>query len=187
MEEFNDKLQIYYKGKLIQIHDISNNPINYTSKHYEQTIKNAIKQEELETVVTTNLKIMDTLLESRTVYVSKEEAITSKEKLVAYLINHGSYSTYIKQFISSLNKEERIILFEEIRKLLPYIKDEEQFFMAFKHCVVKHDLRSLRMYFWIEDSLCNYDLLNEEGLNLIRNEFNEEIDQHSKEMMNQWR
>lgn len=187
VEEFNDKLQIYYKGKLIQIHDISKNPINYTSKHYEQTIKNAIKQEELETVVTTNLKIMDTLLESRTVYVSKEEAITSNDKLVAYLINHGSYSTYIKQFISSLNKEERIILFEEIRKLLPYIKDEEQFFMAFKHCVVKHDLRSLRMYFWIEDSLCNYDLLNEEGLNLIRNEFNEEIDQHSKEMMNQWR
>ena len=70
---------------------------------------------------------------------------------------------------------------------MAYIKDEEQFFMAFKHWFVKHDLRSLRMYFWIEDSLCNYDLLNEEGLNLIRNEFNEEIDQHSKEMMNQWR
>ena len=38
IETFGDMLQIYYKGKLIQVHTISRNPINYTKKHYEQSI-----------------------------------------------------------------------------------------------------------------------------------------------------
>lgn len=186
-EEFNDMLQIYFKGKLIQIHEISKNPINYDSKHYEQTLKNAIKQEEMETVVNTNLKIMDSLLETRTISITKDDAMTSNDKLVAYLLNQGSYSHYISRLISSLNRDERKIFFTEITKLLPYVKDEEQFFMAFKHCVYKDALNYLRMNFWIEDCLGNCDALTEEGFDSIKKEFEEDIEEYLKDMKNQWR
>lgn len=186
-EEFNDMLQIYFKGKLIQIHEISKNPINYDSKHYEQTLKNAIKQEEMETVVNTNLKIMDSLLETRTISITKDDAMTSNDKLVAYLLNQGSYSHYISRLISSLNRDERKIFFTEITKLLPYVKDEEQFFMAFKHCVYKDALNYLRMNFWIEDCLGNCDALTEEGFDSIKKKFEEDIEEYLKDMKNQWR
>ena len=66
IETFDDMLQIYYKGKMIQVHTISRNPINYTKKHYEQSIsKQLAGNKDFSKVVANNLSIMDKLLDAR--------------------------------------------------------------------------------------------------------------------------
>ena len=173
-EKFDDKLLLYYKGKLVQIHQLSKNPINYTPEHYKQSLGKTIKQENIDDVVKNNLKLMDTLLESRNVTVTKKAAMKSHHALVAYLVSHGALSNWIKRFIQSLDKDEKLIFFEEITKMLPYVKNEEQFFLAFKHAVSKKNIHLTRLFFWELDIIGNYDILSEEGYQSIYNDFKEE-------------
>lgn len=181
IEEFNDILQIYYKGKLIQIHHISKNPINYTSEHYKQSLNKTVKSENIEEIAKKNLLIMNQLLETRSVSISKQEALQSNEKLLAYLISHGAISNWIKRFIQTLNTDERIVLFEELRKMLPYVANEEQFFLAFKHAANKKELKLIRLNFWKLDSVESYDILTKEGSEIIGEEFDSEIRQYIRE------
>ena len=63
----DNKLYIYYNGKLVTIHALNDNPVNYKKYHYEQLMKDKINDADMETVVTGNLKMMDRLLDSRKV------------------------------------------------------------------------------------------------------------------------
>lgn len=82
IETFDDMLQIYYKGKLIQVHTISRNPINYTKKHYEQSIsKQFAGNKDFNKVVTNNLFIMDGLLDARETILSRDDALKSYDCL----------------------------------------------------------------------------------------------------------
>lgn len=175
-EEFNDILHIYYKGKLVQTHAISSNPINYTERHYEQTIEKVIKQEKIESVVFNNLKAMDNLLNMRHVTISKEEACASDEAMIAYLISNN----WIRRLIQSLDNEERTILFSEIRKILPFVYDEEQFLHSFKHAINIDNLKHARIDFWFMNWTGNYSFLSEEGQQQILEEFPEEIEEYIK-------
>ena len=181
IEEFNDILQIYYKGKLIQIHHVSKNPINYTSNHYEQSLGKTIKAENIEEVARKNLLIMNQLLENRTVTITKQDAMNSNEELLAYLISHGSLSNWIKRFIKTLDINERKVLFDEIRKILPYIEDEEQFFLAFKHAASKQELNLIRFNFWMLDFSENYTFLTKDGYEMIYKEFEVKIKKYINE------
>ena len=177
-EEFNDKLQIYYKGKLIQIHQLSQNPINYTEDHYRQSLSKAVKQENIDEIVLNNLKIMDSILDIRKVTVTKTDAVKSHEALLAYLVSHGALSSWIKRFIQSLTKEDRIIFYDELIKMLPYVINEEEFFNAFKHAVNKDNVRLTRVYFWGLDILGNYEILSEEGYSSIYRDFEKETNEY---------
>ena len=182
-EEFDDKLQLYYKGKLIQMHQISKNPINYTEEHYMQSLEKVIKQENIDEVVSNNLKAMDSILEKRKVRVAKSDATKSHEALLAYLVSDGAISSWIKRFIQSLSREDRIIFYDEIIKILPYVEDEEQFFMAFKHALNKDNIRLTRVYFWGMDILGKYKFLNDDGYASIYEDFEKETTEYLLNMI----
>lgn len=185
LEQFEDKLQIYYKGKLIQVHNLSKNPINYIKAHYEQSVRKQLnKSNQFDEVVLNNLSIMDNLLETRSVTVTKELATKSYEYMIAYLISQGSLSNWIKRFIQTLDKEERNILYEELSKLLPYVINEENFFLGFKHAVNKKELKILRVNFWGLDIMQNYDILSQEGYDSILKDFEKETTEYVQREMN---
>lgn len=186
LEEFNDILQIYYKGKLIQIHHISKNPINYMKEHYKQSLGKTIKEEEMEKVISNNLRIMDNILNTRQVTVTKEEASKSTNACIAYLLMRGHESNWIRYFLQTLSKEERIIFLNEISKLLPYVTDESQLFLAFKHGVKKENVKLARVDLWELDLMCCYSFLSQEGYDSIKSDFKEEVDYRLKTLKERW-
>lgn len=86
----DNRLYIYYNGKLVTIHTLNYNPVNYKKHHYEQLMKGKITDADMETVVTGNLKMMDRLLDSRKVTVTEKDAVKS----IAY-INQSDYGRWI--------------------------------------------------------------------------------------------
>ncbi|WP_427741565.1 Mu transposase domain-containing protein [Catenibacterium mitsuokai] len=149
VETFDDMLQVYYKGKLIQVHTISRNPINYTKKHYEQSIsKQLVGKKDFSKVIANNLSIMDKLLDSREIVLTRNDALKSYDHMIAYLVSQESLSFWIKRFIQTLNKEERKTFYIEVSKILLYITDEEQFFSALKKSANKNELNIFRVNLW---------------------------------------
>ena len=184
-EEFDGNLYLYYKGKLVQIHKLVNSPemaTIYDKSHYTQMMAKNVKQDDLDKRVNDNLKIMDLIMEKRKVNITKQEAIGSLDSLYAYLIQISNNNGYIKSFLSSLNKEEEKIFYEEMKKMIPYIKDEEQFYLAFRHGVKKDNLKRIRMNYYILQDNMNYCPLSNEGLDLIYDEFKDEINSYYKDM-----
>ena len=181
VETFGDMLQIYYKGKLIQVHTISRNPINYTKQHYEQSIaKQFAGNEDFDKVVANNLSIMDELLDARRVILTKDDALKSYDHMIAYLVSQESLSAWIKRFIQTLNKEERKIFYTEVSKILPYITDEKQFFSALKKSANKKELKILRVNLWGFDFMDIYHFLSQEGYDSIYQEFEKETTDYLK-------
>lgn len=181
LETFEDKLQVYYKGKLIQVHNISRNPINYTKKHYEQSVRKQLgKNKKFDDVVSNNLSIMDRLLEARTVSVTKDDAVRSYNHMIAYLVSQGTESRWIKRFIQTLNGEERNVLCAELSKVLPYVTDEKQFFHSLRNAATRKDLKMLRVSLWAMDVTGGYDFLSQEGYDSICSEFNKETTEYMK-------
>ena len=181
LETFEDKLQVYYKGKLIQVHNISRNPINYTKKHYEQSVRKQLgKNKKFDDVVSNNLSIMDRLLEARTVSVTKDDAVRSYNHMIAYLVSQGTESRWIKRFIQTLNGEERNVLCAELSKVLPYVTDEKQFFHALRNAATRKDLKMLRVSLWAMDVTGGYDFLSQEGYDSICSEFDKETTEYMK-------
>ena len=188
-EEFDGNLYLYYKGKLVQTHKLVNYPqkaIVYSENHYTQMMAKDVKQDDLDKQVHDNLKIMDLIMEKRKVNITKDEAISSLDSLYAYLIQISNNNGYIESFLSSLNKEEEKLFYEEMKKMIPYVKDEEQFYLAFKHGVKKDDLKHTRMNYYILQDNMNYYPLTNEGLDLIYDEFKDEINSYYKDEAEQY-
>lgn len=188
-EEFDGNLYLYYKGKLVQTHKLVNSPqkaIVYSENHYTQMMAKDVKQDDLDKQVYDNLKIMDLIMEKRKVNITKDEAISSLDSLYAYLIQISNNNGYIESFLSSLNKEEEKLFYEEMKKMIPYVKDEEQFYLAFKHGVKKDDLKHTRMNYYILQDNMNYYPLTNEGLDLIYDEFKDEINSYYKDEAEQY-
>ncbi|MDY3796557.1 MAG: IS21 family transposase, partial [Agathobacter sp.] len=51
----DNKLYIYYNGKLVTFHSLNENPINYHENHYKSLMTGKVKQEEMENIVAENL------------------------------------------------------------------------------------------------------------------------------------
>lgn len=184
LEEFNGKLHIYYNGKLMHCHNISNNPINYTEEHYRKALSNCVKEEHIDKVVKNNLEIMDKLMEKREMIITLKEASKSKEMLTAYLLQKYKYSGYMTSFISSLNGEKEKIFYEETLKLIPYVVNEQLFIDTFRYAIKKRDFSLIRVNVYMEDSF-NPDgpIISEKGREIIYEEFKEIIDKEINEIM----
>lgn len=182
-EEFNGKLYIYYKGKCIQEHEISNKPIHYSKDDYGLAIKNTgVKEKDIEELVDSNLKRMDQLLEMREVSITKQDAIATKEGMIAYFLSHSDgISNYVNQYIKSFTKEKAEVFYLEMKKLLPYVKDEERLIRDFKYFIKNSDIKHIRMNIWLQDNMSDSSILDEEGYELIYEEYKEEINQFMKE------
>ena len=177
-EEFNGKLYLYYKGKCIASHSLTSNPINYASEHYTQLMGHKVKQEDIESTVSRNLEIMNQLNEMRKVDIQRSRALETAEGMIAYIIQETRHNAWIIRFLSSLNEKEKTIFYQEMKKLYPFVKDESQFYLAFKHALDRNRLKKLRFDFWLLQENCNYDFLNDDGYEEIGNEFQKDIEEY---------
>lgn len=177
-EEFNGKLYLYYKGKCIASHSLTSNPINYASEHYTQLMGHKVKQEDIESTVSRNLEIMNQLNEIRKVDIQRSRAFETAEGMIAYIIQETRHNAWIIRFLSSLNEKETAVFYQEMKKLYPFVKDESQFYLAFKHALDRNRLKKLRFDFWLLQENCNYDFLNDDGYEEIGNEFQKDIEEY---------
>lgn len=179
VEKVTDKLHFYYNGKLIQVHDVSNNPIVYDKKHYKQTMMNKVSQDKLEKVVLENLSIMDKLY-NKHIEITKEMACQSKSGMIAYLCNQGYLSNWIKAFLSSLTNDQLEFLYDELKKTLPYVTDEKMFFSLFKNCADSKNLKYLRFNYLIEAIGGGNSFISEEWIEITDKDFPNMLYEHFK-------
>lgn len=174
-EEYNNKLYIYYNGKLNTIHDLSDSPFNYKEEHYQKALNNKVKDEDIESIAKENLKKMDNILNQRKVTISKEDASKSLEGLIAYLSSQLN-SNWIRWYYTTMSIEQRLAFHEELNKLLPYVIDEEQLFLSFKHTLDKNNIKMYRFNIFMKQADMNYTVISEEGMDILSKEFSKEIE-----------
>lgn len=181
---FNNKLCVYYNGKLVTFHTLNENPINYHKDHYATLMEGKVKQEDMENIVTENLAMMDSLLESRKVNVSEIEATKSAEALIAY-INQSEYGHWIIGYFAHLTLDERLVFIKGMNTVLPYVGNRENFMSHLKFSMKENMCKTLDFDCWVNDFMAMSDtdcILTDEGYEVIKNKYSKEIDDLLEEM-----
>ena len=181
---FDNKLCVYYNGKLVTFHTINENPINYHKDHYASLMAGKVKQEDMENVVSENLAMMDTLLESRKVNVSEIEATKSAEALIAY-INQSEYGRWIIGYFAHLSLDERLTFIKGMNAVLPYVGNRENLMSHLKFSMKENRCKTLDFDCWVNDFMAMSDadcILTDEGYVVIKNKYCKEIDDLLEEM-----
>lgn len=175
-EQYNNKLYIYYNGKLNTIHELSDSPINYKERHYKNVLDGKVKQEDIELIAKDNLKKMDNILSQRTVTINKDEAMKSLEGLAAYLSTKPN-NNWIKWYYTTMSLKQREEFHTELNKLLPYVIDEQQLFLSFKHTLDKDDIKLYRFNVFMVQADMNYTVISDKGMEILSKEFEQQIKQ----------
>lgn len=181
---FDNKLCVYYNGKLVTFHTINENPINYHKDHYASLMAGKVKQEDMENVVSENLAMMDTLLESRKVNVSEIESTKSAEALIAY-INQSEYGRWIIGYFAHLSLDERLTFIKGMNAVLPYVGNRENLMSHLKFSMKENRCKTLDFDCWVNDFMAMSDadcILTDEGYEVIKNKYSKEIDDLLEEM-----
>lgn len=184
VDELGNKLHVYYNGKLITVHTVNENPLNYHEEHYKTLMEGKVKQEDMESIVTDNLAMMDRLLESRTVNVSEIAATKSAEALIAY-INQSEYGRWIIGNYAHISAEERLIFIKGMNSVLPYVKNREAFISHIKFSMKENLCRTIDFDCWVNDFMAVNEsdcILSEEGYETIKNKYSDEIDKMLEDM-----
>ncbi|MDO4651067.1 MAG: IS21 family transposase [Eubacteriales bacterium] len=173
------KLYIYYNGKMVTEHNITDNPINMKQEHYKQMMKNKVQDDDLEDVVQQNLHLFDTVYEKQHSIVTKQQAVESFEAFVAY-ISTNDYRR-ILNVLTRLSPEDRMILFEQFQEILPYVIDEEQFIYHFKHYFDYKHVEDFVLNALID---CSYNdsCISSEGLEILTTKYEEKYSQTVNEI-----
>ena len=182
-----DKLYIYYNGKLVTYHALNENPVNYKPEHYSALMKGKVSDADLETTVNENLKQMDRLLESRHLEVSAIEATRSAEALIAYL-NASEYGSWIINCYAHLSASEKLDFIKGINSVLPYVKDRDAFVSHIKCSLKQNMCCTLDFDCWVNDFMAFYEadrILTDEGFEIIKKKYDKEIDELIEEMARQ--
>lgn len=127
----DNKLCIYYKGKLVTFHSLNENPINYTKNHYAILMEGKVNKTDMTNVVTDNLEMMDRLLEARKVNVSEIDATKSTDALIAYL-NQSPYGHWIIGQYAHFSSDEKLTFIKGMNQVLPYVANREEFISKIK-------------------------------------------------------
>lgn len=181
---FDNKLCVYYNGKLVTFHALNENPINYHKDHYTALMEGKVKQEDMENIVTENLAMMDTLLESRRVNVSEIEATKSAEALIAY-INQSEYGRWIIGYFAHLSLDERLVFIKGMNSVLPYVGNRENLMSHLKFSMRENKCKTLDFDCWVNDFMAMSEadcILTDEGYEVIKNKYSIEIDNLLEEM-----
>ena len=174
----DNKLYIYYNGKLVTFHSLNENPINYHENHYKSLMTGKVKQEDMENIVAENLEMMDTLLEKRKVKVSEIEATKSAEALIAY-INQSEYGNWIIGYFSHLSLDERLTFIKGMNDVLPFVANREVFMSHIKYSMKENRCRNLDFDCWVNDFMAMSEadsILTAEGYEAIKNKYSKEIE-----------
>ena len=176
VDVLSNKLYIYYNGKLVTNHQLNSNPINYHEEHYREIMKGKVKETDIESVVRQNLKLMDKLLEKRTIEVTNLQACKSEDALIAYL-NDSSYGNWIINYYSHMSKENQKTFITGMRDVLPFVADKDAFMSRLKYSVKKDCCKTLAFDCLIEDFMLvsgNY-ILTDDGYEMFKERYNNEF------------
>lgn len=174
----DNKLYIYYNGKLVTFHSLSSNSINYKDEHYRDLMKGKVKKEDMEKVVTENLEKMDQLLNSRNIEVSALEATKSAEALIAYL-NQSEYGHWIIEHYAHIPVADRLTFIKGMNMTLPYVADRENFISNIKFSLKDNLCKYLDLDCWIHDYMapCSAEcILTDEGYKVIKKKYEKDIE-----------
>lgn len=177
-DHLDNKLYIYYNGKLVTFHTLNENPINYHENHYKSLMTGKVKQEDMENIVAENLEMMDTLLEKRKVNVSEIEATKSAEALIAY-INQSEYGNWIIGYFAHLSLDERLTFIKGMKEVLPFVANREVFMSHIKYSMKENRCRNLDFDCWVNDFMAMNEadsILTAEGYESIKNKYSKEIE-----------
>ena len=178
VDHLDNKLYIYYNGKFVTFHALNENPINYHEKHYKSLMTGKVKQEDMANVVTENLAMMDTLLESRKIKISEIEATKSADALIAY-INQSIYGHWIIGHFAHLSLVERLMFIKGMNKVLPYVANREVFMSHIKYSMKENKCKTLDFDCWVNDFMAMNEadcILTDEGYEVIKNKYSKEIE-----------
>ncbi|MCQ2544763.1 MAG: hypothetical protein MJ126_11420, partial [Lachnospiraceae bacterium] len=177
VDVFDNKLHIYYTGKLVTCHDISENPINYKKEHYEALLNGKVNESDIESVASANLEMMDKLLNMRNVSVSEKEATRSREALIAY-INQSEYGKWVINNFADLSSANKLTFIKGMNEVLPYVSNRENFISNIKYSMKDNYCRNIALDCWVNDLMAADEtacILTDEGFNEIKRKYEKEI------------
>lgn len=151
-------------------------------------MKGKINDADMETVVTGNLKMMDRLLDSRKVTVTKKEAVKSEEALIAY-INRSDYGRWIINNYAHLSDSDKRIFRKGINEVLPYIADREQFISHIKYFMKSDMCRNLAYDCVLEDCMRmdnSPSILSRDGFEHLYDKYKDKIYDEMEQMAKDW-
>ncbi len=187
IDTLDDKLYIYYNGKLIAYHQLNEKPINYNPEHYKNLMKGKVKDTEMEERITQNLKIMDNILELRKVKVSAIEATKSAEALITY-INQNPCGRWVINNYAHLSGTDKLIFIKGVNSVLPHIKNKDAFIERIKFSMKNNLCKTIDFDCYINDFMAcseNECVLSEEGYEKIQKKYEHEINKFIKDMTKQ--
>ena len=174
----DNKLYIYYKGKLVTLHSLNKNPINYNKEHYTALMEGKVAKTDMASVVTDNLEMMDRLLEVRKVKVSEIAATKSADALIAYLNQSPCGHWLIGQY-AHFSPSERLTFIKGMNQVLPYVANREQFISRIKFSLKDNLCKTLDFDCWVNDFMAvskDETILSEEGYEILKKKYAKEID-----------
>ena len=187
MDVLDNKLYIYYNGKLSTFHSLNKKPINYKENHYKKLMEGKVKETDMEVIVTNNLEMMDKLLEIRKLDVSEIAATKSAEALIAY-INQSEYGKWVINNFAHLSAVDRIIFITGINEVLPYVGNRENFISHIKYSM-KDNLCQTIAFDCLVNDLMAYSteecILSDDGYETLKERYRNELDKFINEMTRQ--
>ncbi|MBQ2451209.1 MAG: IS21 family transposase [Lachnospiraceae bacterium] len=174
----DNKLYIYYNGKLVTFHQLNENPVNYKKKHYEKLMKGKVDENDMISIVNENLELMDNLLSARKVNVSEKVAVKSEEALIAY-INQSKYGKWVINNYAHLSATDRLVFIKGMNEVLPYVADREIFISHIKFSMKENLCKNLALDCWIEDLMCTEQtscILTQKGFEHFKKKYEKEIE-----------
>ncbi|MEG1565507.1 MAG: IS21 family transposase [Bacilli bacterium] len=136
---FNNKLHIYYNGDLVNVHNITDKPLNYDKKDYVEIMKGRIQEDKLEEAVARNFEIMDKLNSVRKYTIT---SIDSIEEFNAF-ISSSKNNMACLNFYTQLNENEKHYFFNSLTPLLCKEENRSQLINYFnKNDYKNNDLNS---------------------------------------------
>lgn len=175
----DNKLYIYYNGKLVALHSLNENPINYNPKHYAVLMEGKVAKTDMENIVTDNLEMMDRLLEVRNVNVSEITATKSAEALIAYL-NQSPYGHWLIGQYAHFSIAERLTFIKGMNQVLPHVINREQFLSKIKFSLKNNLCKTLDFDCWVNDFMAvskEEIILSDEGYEIIKGKYEKEIEE----------
>mgnify|MGYP000161162760 CR=1 FL=1 len=183
----DNKLYIYYNGKLVTFHELSEKKNNYHNEHYKKLMNGKVKTEDMNSVVSENLELMDRILEHRKVNVSKLAATKSADALIAY-INQSEYGRWVINNYAHLPPSDRLVFIKGMNEVLPYVANRETFISHIKFSMKENICRQLDFDCWVNDFMAvskDECILTDEGYKTIKEKYSTEINELIKDMINQ--
>lgn len=177
VDVFDNKLYIYYNGKLETFHELIEKPYNYKPEHYAELMKGKAKEEEMERIAKENLAVMDNILEMRHIEVSPLEATKSKEALIAY-INQSKYGKWIISRFAHISEDNQLIFIKNMNLLLPYVANNENLLAFLKYSMQENMCKTIDFDCWVHDYMSTRGddyILTDEGYDFIKNKYAKEV------------